>query len=40
MDPASVKIDAWRNRESEGVLLVPRAGEILYRVKQKGATAP
>jgi nickel-dependent lactate racemase len=40
MDPAGVKIDAWRNRENEGVLLVPRAGEILYRVKQKSATAP
>jgi nickel-dependent lactate racemase len=40
VDPASIKIDEWRNRENEGVLVVPRAGETLYRIKQKGATAP
>jgi len=40
IDPATIKIDEWRNREAEGVLLVPRAGETLYRLKQKGATAP
>ncbi len=31
MDPASVDLDEWRGREDEGVLLVPRAGEVLYR---------
>jgi hypothetical protein len=40
IDPATIKIDEWRNREDEGVLVVPRAGETLYRLKQKGATAP
>ncbi|NQT86453.1 DUF2088 domain-containing protein [bacterium] len=32
-DPATVDIDAWRDREDEGVLLVPKAGEMLYRLK-------
>ena len=29
-DPASIDPEAWRGRESEGILLVPKAGEILY----------
>ena len=33
MDPATVDLDAWRDREDEGILLVPKAGEMLYRVK-------
>ena len=24
----------WANRESEGILFVPKAGEILYRLKR------
>jgi nickel-dependent lactate racemase len=32
LDPASVRLEEWRNREQEGVLLVPRAGEMLYRL--------
>jgi len=32
LDPATVNIDDWRGREEEGVLLVPRAGEMLYRL--------
>ncbi len=32
LDPAAVMLEDWRNREGEGVLLVPRAGEMLYRV--------
>jgi hypothetical protein len=32
LDPASVKVSDWQNREDEGVLYVPRAGELLYRV--------
>ena len=35
MDPDSVHPDEWRGREAEGVLLVPKAGEMLYRVKPK-----
>ena len=32
LDPAQVDIAAWQGREHEGVLVVPRAGEMLYRV--------
>ncbi len=35
MDPASIDIDAFRNREEEGILYVPKAGEILYRLKEE-----
>ncbi|MBN1679244.1 MAG: DUF2088 domain-containing protein [Anaerolineae bacterium] len=33
MDPASIDIDAWREREDDGILFVPKAGEQLFRVK-------
>jgi nickel-dependent lactate racemase len=33
-DPASIKIEEWQGREQEGILVVPRAGEMLYRVKE------
>jgi nickel-dependent lactate racemase len=33
LDPATVDPEEWAGREHEGVLLVRRAGEILYRVK-------
>lgn len=33
MNPASVVLEDWSGRESEGVLVVPRAGEMLYRVR-------
>lgn len=32
-DPRAVDFDEWRGREAEGVLLVPKAGEMLYRVR-------
>ncbi len=32
-DPASLDLAAWQGREAEGILVVPRAGELLYRVK-------
>jgi lactate racemase len=32
-NPASIKPEEWAGREAEGILLVPRAGEMLYRVK-------
>ena len=35
MDPASVRIDEWREREREGVFVIERAGEILYRLKAR-----
>jgi nickel-dependent lactate racemase len=33
LNPDSVNPDDWRGREEEGVLLVPKAGELLYRLK-------
>ena len=33
-DPASIHPADWQNREDEGILYVPRAGEMLYRVKK------
>lgn len=32
-DPASINPDDWRNKEDEGLLQVPHAGEVLYRLK-------
>ena len=32
MDPTSIDINKWVRRESEGILVVPKAGEMLYRV--------
>ena len=33
LDPDSIDVDEWRDREDEGVLFVPKAGERLYRVR-------
>lgn len=33
-DPASINPEHWKNKEPEGRLLVPNAGEILYRLNQ------
>jgi nickel-dependent lactate racemase len=33
LDPAKINIDEWKDREADGVLYVPRAGEILFRMK-------
>jgi len=32
-DPKSINIEEWQNREDEGILFVPSAGEMLYRLK-------
>ncbi len=32
-DPAGIRAEEFRNREHEGILLVPKAGEMLYRLK-------
>ena len=32
-DPASINITEWRGREEEGILYVPHAGEVLYRLE-------
>lgn len=34
MDPDKVKPEEWRGREAEGILLVPKAGEMLYRIRR------
>ena len=34
LDPAKVKVDEWKDREADGILYVPKAGEILYRLKK------
>lgn len=31
-NPASINLDEWKDREDEGILFVPKAGETLYRV--------
>lgn len=33
LDPSKIDIDGWRNREDDGILYVPQAGEMLYRTK-------
>lgn len=33
VDPNSINVEEWQNREEDGVLYVPKAGEMLYRVK-------
>jgi nickel-dependent lactate racemase len=33
LDPARVKVEDWKDREEEGILYVPKAGEVLYRLK-------
>ncbi len=32
-DPATIDVEQWMNREDEGYLYVPKAGEMLYRLK-------
>lgn len=38
-DPSTLRPESYANREDEGVLLVPKAGEILYRLKNPPAWA-
>jgi len=35
MDPASLDISQYENREDEGILVVPHAGEVLYRLESE-----
>jgi len=32
VNPAKINLDEWKGREDEGILFVPKAGEILYRL--------
>lgn len=36
LDPRSVNVDEWKDREGEGILFVPKAGETLYRTRTRG----
>jgi nickel-dependent lactate racemase len=36
-DPKTIRVEDFQNRESEGVLFVPKAGEMLYRLKNPPA---
>ena len=33
LDPGKINIEEWKDREDEGILYVPKAGELLYRSK-------
>ena len=33
LDPAKIDLEEWKDQEQNGILYVPRAGEILYRLK-------
>jgi len=35
LDPASIDISQWQGREEQGILVVPRAGEMLYRLRSE-----
>jgi nickel-dependent lactate racemase len=35
IDPVGINVEAWRNREQDGILYVPKAGEMLYRVRSR-----
>jgi nickel-dependent lactate racemase len=37
LDPATINISDWQGREQEGIKLIPRAGEILQRVRDSSA---
>ncbi len=36
-DPKTINFDDWEGREAEGVAIIPRAGETLYRLRKPGA---
>jgi nickel-dependent lactate racemase len=36
-DPASIKIEDWQGKEADGKLYVPKAGEMLYKLKNPPA---
>lgn len=35
LDPEPIRVDEWQDREEEGILVVPRAGEMLYRLRER-----
>jgi nickel-dependent lactate racemase len=39
-DPTSINIHDWENRENEGIFIAHKAGEILYRLREKIIQSP
>ncbi|MBN1873592.1 MAG: DUF2088 domain-containing protein [Anaerolineae bacterium] len=39
MNPDDINLDEWKGREDEGILLVPRAGEMLHRLESEKPTS-
>jgi len=35
LDPSKINIDDWKDKDDHGILYVPKAGEILYRLKSR-----
>jgi nickel-dependent lactate racemase len=35
LSPTAIRLDEWQNHENEGILVVPHAGEVLYRLREK-----
>lgn len=40
LDYRTIKLDDWKDRESEAIKLIPHAGEILYRLKKSEQVTP
>ena len=38
LDPAGIRVDEWKGREADGIIVVPRAGEMLYRLSPAATT--
>ena len=34
IDPHTIRLEDWQGREAEGILFIPRAGEVLYRLRR------
>ena len=39
LDPSEIDISEWSGREHEGILVVPKAGEMLYRITSGSAAS-
>jgi nickel-dependent lactate racemase len=37
LDPKTIDLAKWQDRENEGILVVPKAGEMLYRIHPRAA---
>jgi nickel-dependent lactate racemase len=39
IDPSSINIEEWKGREAEGIVVIPKAGEMLYRIKPQSVAS-